>query len=80
MVRLDQATVAGVLMSQIECYRVLKVAGTKMSARELMVALGSTDISTVQYFCKRLHDHGCIEREQTGSCGGFVYWIGDDAV
>jgi predicted transcriptional regulator len=51
-----------------------------MSARELMVALGSTDISTVQYFCKRLHDHGCIEREQTGSRRSFVYWIGDDAV
>ena len=67
-------------MTQLECYHVLKTAGTKMTAREVMTTLGSDNISNIQYYCKRLHDHGCIEREQTGSRRSFVYWIDNDAV
>ena len=65
-------------MTQAEIYRLLKSIEQPMTAREIKTALedgsGWNDWN-VQYFCQRLYQKGCIQREAVGTRRVYRYWV-----
>lgn len=63
-------------MTQGEVYHLLKEnLDTKMTVKEIRIALDDGKGWNVSYFCQRLHDHGCIQREQFGTRRAYRYWV-----
>ena len=66
-------------MTQIEVYAILFAArDRRMTAREITQEVGDLNHKTVQDACRRLHDNGCIERDEGDKRGAFRYWINND--
>ena len=62
-------------MTQDEVYRLLKSVDEHLTAKEIRTALDDGEGWNVQYFCQRLYENGCIQREEFGTRRVYRYWV-----
>lgn len=73
---MERGIIGGATITQVEIYHLLKAnPGRKMAASEIRVVLADGKGWNVQYFCQRLYEQGCIQREEFGTRRVYRYWI-----
>jgi predicted transcriptional regulator len=65
----------GATTTQVEVYRLLKSVDEHLTAQEIRTALDDGEGWNVQYFCQRLYENGCIQREEFGTRRVYRYWV-----